>query len=330
MMDDAKRKKLRFKKTETSRLKTGATAVPGEGDNEVVPDAVSQPETGEMTEAGLVGGAPEIAIAGETGITDPMAMRDTNTSKVRRISADKESSPLATAVVPGTTEHEKKTETVQLKVVQQKKKEIASMISPGSTVRLRMPGKSAGPERSDAEARKPIVPNDTLKLAGPPSPPDEQVAGEVPTEPTMAAEDKRTATQTLPKIGSKKPLLESAAAQTVAVSPPSDASVDEPEGEAGGTTLKTGGRTLKLRGGKSSRTVRIPSGSERDGGASTVRVPGDEMPEGASLDITAARVTTSTGRQEPGVGFTIAAFITLAAVAGLVIMLTLQYLTHIQ
>ena len=72
--------------------------------------------------------------AGATAtIQDPMKMRDTPTSRLQRVKSADET---AAAVKPANAQG-KGTETVKLKVVKEKKKQLPNVISPGQTVHLR-------------------------------------------------------------------------------------------------------------------------------------------------------------------------------------------------
>jgi hypothetical protein len=101
--------KLRLKKADTNRLKTETSRHKRQQDEQAdKPAAENMPQT--------VGDQP-----GETAqISDPMALRDTTTGKLRRISSPDEG---ATALAPSSpaSPQKGKTETVRLKVVRGKK-----------------------------------------------------------------------------------------------------------------------------------------------------------------------------------------------------------------
>jgi hypothetical protein len=289
MTEDPKRKKLRFKKTETSRLKTGAAAQQSAQEEEEL-SAAEEPEAAVPEQEGNV---PEV--------TDPLALRDTHTSKVRRVPAGKESSPLATAVLPATPSAEKKTETVQLKVVQQKKKEIADMISPSSTVRLRAPGKAAPPQDAGAGTA-----GETVKV----SPPEE---GEKAME-GEAAGKRKTATQSMKKVGAEKPSEAEAPAVKKQTGAAATVQAEKPEAGEGGP-----GKTLKLRtGGKAGRTLKVSGAAAGQ----------EEEAEGAKPAARADKTVAEAGA-EPGVWFTVAAAVSLIAVGVLMYFAVNQYIAHI-
>lgn len=314
-----KRKKLRFKKTETSRLKTaGAGEQPSPADEAQVPPPQASGEQAEQK------------------VDDPMALRDTHTSKVRRVQAGKDTGPTATAVPPGSVDELKKTETVHLKVVQQKKKEIADMMSPGSTVRLRAPGvKKSGP----APAAKKGTERDTIKVSPPePRQPADKEPAEAPApSSTVKAEkpsEKKTSTQALKKVTAKS--ADDDAEKTTAVPPPAA----EQAGEAdSGEKAATGRQTLKLRGtGKAGRTVKVPSGKDaaagtvqlkrgRDG-TETQELPAPQGVPGAVPGVPGPAPRTAAGAQ-PGVMFTLAAVAAAAALGVAVFFMITQLMTHI-
>ena len=66
-------------------------------------------------------------------IRDPMSLRDTDTSRLKRI---KPQTSLRVANVDGSTEVG--SETVHLKVIKEKKKQLAGILSASQTIRLRL------------------------------------------------------------------------------------------------------------------------------------------------------------------------------------------------
>ncbi len=338
-------RRITFKKTETSRLKS----VGEEGGKAAPPAALP-------TTAKPAGGrAPE-----RTAVVDPMALRDTHTSKVKRVQAVRDSGPLATTV-PGEPGDGRKTETVQLKVVQQKKKEIADMMSPASTVRLRAPvppGQAAAPEIEVPRPRPVATARETLKI---PVPAGDGAAAPGPAGTAAAppAEDRKTSTRPIQKLRVPPPAPEekAAAVKTVPVVVPPAAgatpdSVEEAEGEAGAKAR----HTLKLRGGaKTSKTIKVQAGGRKETGG-TVAVPPEaqgeaadtvkvEEPAGerklmklkgkAARELGTAPVVARTmprpqvSREEPGVGFTLAAAASLLAMAALTYFLVVQVMAHV-
>lgn len=259
-----------FEQTETSRLKRVASGSKDNGPTTLPTAAKPVPKP-----------AP-----GRTSVVDPMTLRDTHTSKVKRVKAARDSGPLSTVSLPGSGGPLKKTETVQLKVVQQKKKELDQDMNPASTVRLKAPGESSGPSISIPKKRSDAVPRDTLKIS-------------LPTLDKKAAEEKVPGTSTVDKRAGGQaedapPAVSSASAETASpqekpkpvktsttvlekVKPKkeSEGSADETASSLSAKTSSTvsvpkggGGRTLKIRGGQSARTVKVKSG----GAAKTVQV----------------------------------------------------------
>jgi len=248
-------------------------------------------------------------------VVDPMALRDTSTSKVKRVQAAKESGPMATVSLPGTGSPLRKTETVQLKVVQQKKKELDEEMNASSTVRLQAPG--SGPSVNVPRPR-PLSPptRDTMKISlpkidkkGGPSETDSTVAVKpvavaVPTvraetAPTVHAEPGQTAKlEAQPVVKTSTQVLEKATAAAAKGTPPPGSTTVTADAvdatvPAGEESTAAGNRTLKLRaGGKAARTLKVKSdgsdktvavGEEGDAGdgAATVKVE-DAPPAGRS------------------------------------------------
>ncbi|MDT8391615.1 MAG: hypothetical protein RRC34_14030 [Lentisphaeria bacterium] len=275
---DTHSKRIRFGQTETSRLKTAGAGKTNQDDTTLPTTAKPVPKP-----------AP-----GRTSVVDPMTLRDTNTSKVKRVQAARDSSPLATVSLPGAGGPLRKTETVQLKVVQQKKKELDQDMNPASTVRLKAPGGAAGPSISIPKPRPGAVPRDTMKISLPtldkkevgkadsPQPamgdsPTVQVKPVTPppvpshdTATAIAAETEKPAT-----VKTSTTVLERVKPKTR-----DEGSADETASSVSSETAKTvavpkadGGRTLKIRGGKSARTIKVKS----DTSAKTIAV--DDLPD---------------------------------------------------
>lgn len=264
---DTHSKRIRFRKTETSRLKS-------------VSDTSEQPQdqTSQPTTAKSVPKPPP----GRTSVVDPMALRDTNTSKVKRVQAAKDSSPLATVTLPGIGGVPKKTETVQLKVVQQKKRELDQEMSPASTVRLKGPT-GAGPSVALPKPRPGSTPRDTMKISLPTLEKKTEPAGD-DVQPTVAIKPmpaegaaprpvpQGTAkVEAPPTVKTSTTVLEKA---TPKKSEPAGESVTDTTTADSGATISVskpagGARTLKLRGGpKSAKTLKLKD----DAGDQTVAV----------------------------------------------------------
>ena len=209
----------------------------------------------------------------DSKVTDPMSLRDTNTSKVRRVSGGK-SAPDATAVTPGSSdsgEEEHKTETVQLKVVQEKKKQIADMMNPSNTVRLRSPGgkKGKGGIRSGTGKVSAAESDSSGESGVQGKPKKKQDTKPESTQPrTAEAGDKsKTSTQPLKKLTAKKEGAEgkeSEAGKTVKA--------------RGDQAAKSGGRTLKIKkGGRAAKQrAKARSGASEDEPSQTVKLSSSE------------------------------------------------------
>lgn len=280
---DTHSKRIRFGQTETSRLKA-ASAPRADKDSTTLPTAakpVSKP-------------AP-----GRTSVIDPMTLRDTNTSKVKRVQAAKDSSPLATVSLPGAGSPLKKTETVQLKVVQQKKKELDQDMNPSSTVRLKAPGGTAGPSIAIPKTRPGGVPRDTMKISLPtldkkepteeaPSPATMGDSSTVQVKPLSSAPppvpgNDTVATSGQTAVGKEKPATvktSTTVLERVKPKKKEEGSADETASSVSSEAANTvaapkagGGRTLKIRGGKSARTIKV-----RSDGSSAKTVAVKDMP----------------------------------------------------
>lgn len=343
---DTDSKRIKFRKTETSRLK----AVVEESGKDK--DKVTLPTT-----AKPVPKAPP----GRTSVVDPMALRDTNTSKVKRVQAAKDSSPLATVSLPSEGGEHKKTETVQLKVVQQKKKELDEEMSPSSTVRLKAPG--TGPSVAIPKARPAATPRDTMKISLPKlekkesEPPGGDSATvslkPAPTEsPVPPVEAQKTAKVAAPPtVKTSTTVLEKARPKKKTQDTESTADTATADGEAKKTVSapKSGsGRTLKIRSGaKSARTVKLKAADsdktvavETPEAEESKTVKLEEAPKGLKLksrqaplgeapmvsEAAKARVRKT---EAPGVLYTLGAAATLVAIGATTYFLVMQTIAYL-
>lgn len=295
----------------------------------------------------------------DSKVTDPMSLRDTNTSKVRRVSGGKSGSD-ATAVTPGSAdsgEEEHKTETVQLKVVQEKKKQIADMMNPSSTVRLRSPGGKRGKGGADTGTGK-ASGAESGSTGGDEPQKEPTTKGKKPdsTQPTAAEAGKsKTSTQPLKKLT------------------PREKEAEGKESEAGKTvkargeqtkpaSAKTGGRTLKIKkGGRAAKQAAKARGGTSEGESSqTVKISSSEAtgqaaPSEAGKTVKAEEkaglrlkqrpetvteeeeteapiaqpAVISKAAEEPGIALSVANVAAFAATGVLLYFLIQQAITHI-
>ena len=262
------------KKLKLSISKPDTPPTPGASDPE---EAVTVPPTPPE--------ADESSGGDESSITDPMALKDSDTSKFRAVQPEGESEPTVVPAAPPAAAEEdtgRPTETVRLKVVREKKKELANILTASQTVRLRpssvapAPSESAPADTAPAEGTPPPAPatGSTVKVqlppgGAPPTPPSAPPAGapELPGKasagtlklrPGGQGKPDRSASATLkikaprPKPKAKAPEEEASATKTAVPIPA------QPEG-------KTPSRlTLKVKpttsAGDAARTVKLPAG----------------------------------------------------------------------
>ncbi|MCF7855821.1 MAG: hypothetical protein K9N51_13550, partial [Candidatus Pacebacteria bacterium] len=195
----------------------------------------------------------------------------------------------------------------------------------------------AGAKKAGAkgdEKAPPVPQSETVKVSPPPVPGGtEETATADKTQVPQAVTGKETGTQPLKKVG--KPAAGPQETTTLSRPQKPEEAAGEEQAAAPGKPkqtlkLKTGGKagkTLKVSRGKgeSGKTVRVPI---KDGGEGTVKVPapeGAEQPGAPGVPQAAATVAA-----QPGIGYTFAAVITLAALGAVAVFLVLQLLAHLQ
>ena len=314
-------------KTETSRLKINR------------PDQ-KKPDTDKASEVQSAGGAgkPPEKTGEETTLTDPMSLRDTNTSKVKRVKGTKEG-PGATAVVPGSSEsgdQEHATDTVQLKVVQQKKKEISDMMSPASTVRLRSPGDKrakSGDRQSPGlgtDKEKLEQGEDAAQSASAPNKKDDTSTKQLKkvTDKTKAEEQRGTPEKTvrLPsQKGGVKPQPPSKAGRTLKIktgtggSPRRTTKTGGAQSEASKSAADSG-QTVKVSGGASQT---VPAGGLR------LKKQAESKPAEQQESAISQPAPMPIPQSQPGWGVTIAALVAFAGAGVLLYFLIEQTVKHI-
>ena len=150
-MATTKLTKINLQKADTGRVKGGAAPEGGVTDDQN-PAAGEGEETMEVPPpSGAVGGSDP---SQTSAITDPMELRQTNTNKLQRIKADETTAAMSHG-------REEGTDTVRLKVVREKKKQLPDVVSPGQTVHLRP---SAAPDAAGGQDRSA---SSTIKAASP-------------------------------------------------------------------------------------------------------------------------------------------------------------------
>ncbi len=204
----------RIRKTDTGRVKTtGATAPTVPPLDEMSPD--------------------------DTAIADPTALRETTTSRLRRVQPEIEST--AAALAPAGPGQQKVSETVRLKVVREKKKQLADLLTASQTVKIRPSTLEAtGAPKSAAE--KPIAPSPSdsgLETHVSSTPP-----GRPPVKPPAARTSASTVKVTLPPTPAVAP-----------VGAPSEAALDSESRDADAAPMEerpgqSAPATLKLRPGR--------------------------------------------------------------------------------
>lgn len=227
----------------------------------------------------------------ESSITDPMALKDSDTSKFRRVQPEGESEP---TVVPAAApagagldatglDADRPTETVRLKVVREKKKELANILTSSQTVRLRPSSvvpPAAEPAQPDTPAATPMPPSapatgSTVKVelppgGAPPTPPPPAEAPQLPGQSPAGTLKLR------PGGAGKSGKLDRSASATLKIKAPRPkAATKESEDEASATKTAvpipvppeapaSSKLSLKVKptagGGDAGRTVKLPPG----------------------------------------------------------------------
>ncbi len=222
------RKKIRLQKTSTARLKVVKPNRPVVGGTNPDETVVSEPEEekSEATEAAVPATSKTEAAkhAASQAAAQPAAESESSAEDELRPEGKPETA--AESTVRPSEPPTGKTNTVQLKVVQQKKKELDDRIKAHSTVKLKAPIKAQGEDESE--------PNTNTKALG---------------------EGAKTVKITAPEVAKE---ASAAAGETMAIQ------AAETEGEEGSKkTLKFkrpgGNRTVKLGSAKSEATTRMPT-----------------------------------------------------------------------
>lgn len=205
-------------------------------------------------------------------ITDPMSLRDTDTSRLKRIK------PQSTVSVSKSGESDEfGTETVHLKVIKEKKKQLAGILSASQTIRLRPSSGEAAPAKPAAAPA-----GGTVKLQTPATP------AEAPSTTRL----KRKAPVT---GGTAKATLKLKAPTAAAAAPaaPDAETISSPAIESAPT-----GR-LKRPGGEASKStlkLKAPAAIPTGGGGSTLKIKAPAATGGETVAATAAGAAAPTGK----------------------------------
>jgi hypothetical protein len=294
---DILKKTSRFNKTDSTRIKK----------SELNDDVKTQ---------AVVKAQPKLAAAEE--VLDPMTLRDSDTSKLKRIKPKSSTQTIS-------LDSENISDTVHLKVIKEKKKQLAGILTASQTIRLRPP--------SESGRAAPPVSAGTLKLSNSASggtvnlPPGSSPAGTLKINMPATSSESGT-------IKVSKPSFDDASVASGTLKIKSPVSVDT--GASGGGTLKiksaSGGAspsgTLKLKASSGDQTVRMQGDDKKSGtlklkGAASPSVK--QAPRSVPQESYDAAVVDDL-KSQPGVFITLLSLTTLSGVAFAVFKLIDNYL----
>lgn len=231
--------------------------------------------------------AHEDAAKAPAGVKDPLSLRDTNTSRLKRIKIDGQGQAGATVMVTpqgaGGRDKRDSTETVRLKIIREKRQGAAPAATANQTIRLRPPAEAGGVPASPvvpaadsaaSPAAETIRVDDTAATVTVPTaaPAPANVVNKVSTAtiklrpgalPTPAAGPVITAEPTAAPGGAKHTIkikmpapASGAGAPAPGVPPDSGATIKlpSPSGDAGATM-----KLPEARAGKRPLTLKVPS-----------------------------------------------------------------------
>jgi hypothetical protein len=331
MAGEPPKPKLTLKQTDTSRLKTDTgrikTDAAGQPAKPVLPPGAEAPPP-----------APAAAPQQTVRLTDPMDMRDTDTTRLRRVSPEGDKAATGAAVAPGTPSapaaRKPSTETVRLKVVREQKQTPIPAAA----------GTDAAPSQT-ARLRPPVLPAKPTAAPPPPPPAAQTVSIKAPvldaakTQPAAPAEDK-TSTSRLQRVG---------APATPATPPPPIAS----PGEGGAhQTVKIKLPVLDDAGSQEPAATAVLPPPDAGPGAATVRLdaesPADAVPkktiklrmspktEGLPAPVRDATAAATMSASAAAAAATAAdplslaaAIVTVLGLAAMVVMLAMQVAVHV-
>ncbi|MFA5205741.1 MAG: hypothetical protein WC708_15195 [Lentisphaeria bacterium] len=326
--------KLTVKTTgsDTSRLKSTPKLPPR--------PAISLPPAAAPAAADVPVVPAEAAAAKTVGVKDPLSLRDTNTSRLKRIKVDGQGQAGATVVVTptgGSGDKTSSTETVRLKIIREKRPGAVGPAASNQTIRLRPPGgAAAAPAEAPTLATQPGPAAETVRVDAPPAPP--AAAGSKISTATIKLRPGALPAPAAPVIALPEAAPEAAPAATgsakhtikikmpapgtAAAAPDSGATLRMPPPPEAGATLKlpeeqaaTSKRTLKFKTPK----------------AGAVAVAPDET--AAAPAAAAAAVAAASVRAQGGAGETdrvalaacVVTILSLGTALGVLVVQTVRY-----
>jgi hypothetical protein len=321
----------RFNKTESSRIKKA----------ELHDDVNTQPVV-----------KPKEDLTSGEDVLDPLTLRDSDTSKLKRIKPKS-----ATQTI--NLDSENVSDTVHLKVIKEKKKQLAGILTASQTIRLRPPSSPQAPPGGPQSSQ-------TLKI-NPSAPPAPSTPGAPQSAQTLkiapGASSSGSGTVSMPPAGAPAGTLKinmpasTSESGTIKVSKPNFA-----EGSSAGTlkikspvavdTGSTVGGTLKIKSAAASTasasgTLKLKAAGTAD---ETVKIAGDDkggtlklkakstvsQPAGGTLKKKAARqreedddaalAVEDDPKAKPGIFMTLSSLVALAAIGTIVFMCIDNYM----
>ena len=298
---DILKKTSRFEKTESSRIKKA----------ELHDDVNTQPVV-----------KPKADLKSGDDVLDPMTLRDSDTSKLKKIKPKSSTQTIS-------LDSENISDTVHLKVIKEKKKQLAGILTASQTIRLRPPSDS-GKTQAPTSAG-------TMKLPSP-------AAGGTVNMPPQGASPAGTLKINMPATSSEsgtikvsKPNFEEAAASgTLKIKSP--VSVDT-GGGAGGTlkiksttgapsgTLKLkaapgGDQTVKLGDDKKGGTLKLKGGSPVQSSSPSVK----QSARSSAAPENYEQVLSEDPKAKPGIFMTISSLVALGTIGFTVFKLFDNYM----
>jgi hypothetical protein len=261
-------------------------------------------------------------------VLDPLTLRDSDTSKLKRVKPKS-----ATQTV--NLDAENVTDTVHLKVIKEKKKQLAGILTASQTIRLRPP---SSPVQSPADGQGAPAPqsNQTLKVSMPPA-----SGGTVSMPPTgggsagtlkinMPASSSESGTIKV----SKPNFAEPSSSGTLKIKGPAssaDASSGTLKIKSAASVTTDGSGTLKIKGPASTADETLKITSEDKGG--TVKLKAKAAPSAA--DQSRSKTATASDeavveeidpKSQPGIFMALSSFVALVAVGTIVFLCVNNYM----
>lgn len=263
---------------------------------------------------------PKMDLNSGESVLDPLTLRDSDTSKLKKIKPKS-----ATQTI--NLDSENISDTVHLKVIKEKKKQLAGILTASQTIRLRPPSSPQTPAPQSASTLKisnpAPAPSGTVNL-----PPQNSPAGTLKINMPASSSESGTIKVAKPNFA------ETSSAGTLKIKSP-DASTSS------GGTLKikaaptaSASGTLKLKAAAGSdQTVKM--GDDKKGGTlklkakSTVSQPAQSVKQKSATQVRKAEAdlaaTQDDPKANPGIFITLSSVATLAAAATIVFFLVTSY-----